>query len=250
MYHPYELKALVNQRHEDALQEARIRRLANQARSTNRTRGSRRFPHIGLARGSAGRSVPVAFSLALLASIVILLGASSCTSASDSGSGSYDTSGSTTSASERSDATPSGDTTDHASEDTTEPQSHSDELDDYSATDEQYADDPAPSETPPEPVPEPESDTPTLAGAYIATRITYGMSGSSGSMECYEFYSDGLVKQYHNGATSPTDIGTYINGQIIWQSGRYSSVGQSGNNLVINGTQASPSLGGSCIVPQ
>ena len=47
MYGPYHLKATIDQRHEEALREARTRRLAKQARAVPRVRGSLR---LGLAR--------------------------------------------------------------------------------------------------------------------------------------------------------------------------------------------------------
>ena len=42
MYGPFELKSLIDQRHEETLREAQTRRLANQARSDGQTRGLRR----------------------------------------------------------------------------------------------------------------------------------------------------------------------------------------------------------------
>jgi hypothetical protein len=42
MYGQYELKAFIDQRHGEAFREAQTRRLANQARSDDQTRGLRR----------------------------------------------------------------------------------------------------------------------------------------------------------------------------------------------------------------
>jgi len=78
-------------------------------------------------------------------------------------------------------------------------------------------------------------------GDYVGQRNTSG----SLSIECYTFYPDRTVELRHNGAVAPTDRGRYggdaNGGQIVWNSGRVSSVvAQGDGSLLIDGLRVTP----------
>ena len=78
-------------------------------------------------------------------------------------------------------------------------------------------------------------------GDYLGQRNTSG----SLSLECYTFYPDRTVELRHNGAAAPTDRGRYggdaNGGEIVWNSGRVSSVvAQGDGSLLINGLRVTP----------
>jgi hypothetical protein len=78
-------------------------------------------------------------------------------------------------------------------------------------------------------------------GDYLGQRST----GGSLSIECYTFYPDRTVELRHNGASAPTDIGRYggdaNGGEIVWKSGRVSSVvAQGDGSLLIDGLRVTP----------
>ena len=78
-------------------------------------------------------------------------------------------------------------------------------------------------------------------GDYLGQRST----GGSLSIECYTFYPDRTVELRHNGASAPTDIGRYQGdangGEIVWKSGRVSSVvAQGDGSLLIDGLRVTP----------
>ena len=64
-------------------------------------------------------------------------------------------------------------------------------------------------------------------------------TSSGGNLECFTFYPNGTVEVYYSGASTPTDRGRYQGdangGQIIWDSGRTSSVVLQGGSVIING---------------
>jgi hypothetical protein len=78
-------------------------------------------------------------------------------------------------------------------------------------------------------------------GDYLGQRST----GGSLSIECYTFYPDRTVELRHNGASAPTDSGHYQGdangGEIVWNSGRVSSVvAQGDGSLLIDGLRVTP----------
>jgi hypothetical protein len=78
-------------------------------------------------------------------------------------------------------------------------------------------------------------------GDYVGQRNTSG----SLSIECYTFYPDRTVELRHNGASAPTDRGRYQGdangGEIVWLSGRVSSVvAQGDGSLLIDGLRVTP----------
>ena len=79
-------------------------------------------------------------------------------------------------------------------------------------------------------------------GDYLGQRSS--TSGSL-SLECYTFYPDRTVELRHNGASAPTDRGRYggdaNGGEIVWLSGRVSSVvAQGDGSLLIDGLRVTP----------
>ena len=68
---------------------------------------------------------------------------------------------------------------------------------------------------------------------------------SSGSWECYTFYSDGTVELRHGGTSAVSDSGSYQGdedfGEIVWDSGRWTStVVAEGDGLIIDDFKVSP----------
>jgi hypothetical protein len=68
---------------------------------------------------------------------------------------------------------------------------------------------------------------------------------SSGSWECYTFYSDGTVELRHGGTSTVSDSGSYQGdedfGEIVWDSGRWTStVVAEGDGLIIDDLKVSP----------
>jgi hypothetical protein len=68
---------------------------------------------------------------------------------------------------------------------------------------------------------------------------------SSGSWECYTFYSDGTVELRHGGTSTVSDSGGYQGdeefGEIVWDSGRWTStVVAEGDDLIIDDLKVSP----------
>jgi hypothetical protein len=67
---------------------------------------------------------------------------------------------------------------------------------------------------------------------------------SSGSWECYTFYSDGTVELRHGGTSAVNDTGSYQGdedfGEIVWDSGRWTStVVAEGDGLIIDDLKVS-----------
>jgi hypothetical protein len=62
---------------------------------------------------------------------------------------------------------------------------------------------------------------------FVLQRVTVGMQSAT-SMECYTFYPDGTVELRHGGTADVTDHGLYEGdsegGEIVWDSGRVTSV--------------------------
>ena len=68
---------------------------------------------------------------------------------------------------------------------------------------------------------------------------------SSGSWECYTFYSDGTVELRHGGTSAVNDTGSYQGdedfGEIVWDSGRWTTtVLAEGDDLIIDDLKVSP----------
>jgi hypothetical protein len=73
----------------------------------------------------------------------------------------------------------------------------------------------------------------------------YAGMRSSGSWECYTFYSDGTVELRHGGTSAVNDTGSYQGeenvGEIVWDSGRWTStVVAEGDGLIIDDLKVSP----------
>ena len=79
----------------------------------------------------------------------------------------------------------------------------------------------------------PEDETAFEGFSVVVQRRTVGLNPEL-SMECYEFYSDGSVELFHNGAV--TDYGAFSpdTGEISWSSGNVSLVETDGSSYWVN----------------
>jgi hypothetical protein len=81
-----------------------------------------------------------------------------------------------------------------------------------------------------------------LTGNFLLQRVTYdAWGGSTSSIECYTLYDDGQAELRHSAVLS--DTGSYsgdtTTGEIMWESGRTTTIEWNGSAYEFNSVEAS-----------